>query len=94
LGKKGHYGDNPLLGPITAPIGARFRAEEKLILGNIKKALDLYKASDPRGRGPQSHAEFMEKIIKANLISLPELPDNEAYQYDPATEQLMVVPKK
>ena len=31
-------------------------------------------------------------IIEPNLITLPELPANEAYQYDPGTEQLMVVP--
>ena len=30
------------------------------------------------------------KIIKANNIHLPELPDGDRYMYDPKTEQLMV----
>ena len=32
----------------------------------------------------------MEKIIKANQIKLPDLPEGDRYQYDPKTEQLMV----
>ena len=50
--------------------------------------MKLFKASEDRA--PKSHEEFMEKIIKANNIHLPELPDGQRYQYDPKTEQLMV----
>jgi len=32
----------------------------------------------------------MEKIIKANNISLPELPEGHKYVYDPKLEMLMV----
>ena len=42
------------------------------------------------GRNPESHEEFMEKIVKFNQIKLPELPPGHKYVYDPATEQLMV----
>jgi len=32
----------------------------------------------------------MEKVIKANMIQLPELPEGHKYVYDPATKTLMV----
>ena len=46
-------------------------------------------------RDPESHEEFMDKIIKENAIQLPGLFDGERYEYDPDTAELMVVrPKK
>ena len=54
----------------------------------VKHALDLFEAYE--GYAPKSHEEFMEKIIKANNISLPELPEGHKYVYDPMTETLMV----
>ena len=42
-----------------------------------------------------SHEEFMEKIVQANNIRLPELPEGHRYLYDPTTNELMVErPKK
>ena len=49
---------------------------------------ELFKATE--GRTPKSHEEFMEKIIKANHIHLPTLPEGHRYVYDPKQEQLMV----
>ena len=34
----------------------------------------------------------MEKIIKANMIRLPELWEGETYRYDPKTAELWVDP--
>lgn len=54
----------------------------------IPHAMNLYKATN--GRLPQSHEEFMEKIIEANSIKLPVLMPDQKYVYDPKTGQLMV----
>ncbi len=39
---------------------------------------------------PKSHEQFMQDIIKANQIKLPELPPDSKYKYDPATGELMI----
>lgn len=76
-------------GIITEPIRARFRVEEGLRFNvQIKQAMDLYKATNEHY--PKTHNEFMEQIVKANNIPLPELPPGEQYVYDPATAELMV----
>lgn len=87
VGRKGHgYGT----GPIATPLAARWRAAERLIFdAQIPHAMNLFKATN--GRAPASHDEFMKEIIKFNQIHLPELREGERYQYDPETEQLMVV---
>jgi hypothetical protein len=95
-GAKGQYkSSNPVTDIIAVPISARFRAEERLTFeAQIPKSMQIYKALDPQGKGPKTHAEFMEKIIQQNQIKLPQLPAGDEYQYDPATEQLMVVTRK
>ncbi len=87
VGRKGHgYGT----GLIATPLAARWRAAERLIFeAQIPHAMNLFKATN--GRAPASHDEFMREIIKFNQINLPELREGEHYQYDPETEQLMVV---
>lgn len=86
VGEKGRdYGQ----GPVATPAAALFAAKERLVFEvQVPKALQLFKASE--NRGPKDHAEFMEKIIRANQIRLPELPAGASYRYDPKTEQLMV----
>lgn len=85
VGKQGQgYGG----GLITEPIKQRFVIEQRLIFDQIKHAIDLYKATN--GNAPRTHEEFMEQIIQANGIALPELPAGQSYIYDPDTEQLMV----
>ncbi len=72
----------------TASLAARVRVEEKLEFLQVDQALSLYKATN--GELPKSHDEFMEKIIKANQINLPELQEGDKYIYDPEKGQLMV----
>ena len=84
-GKKGrNYGG----GIVSEPIRQMFRAEQRIILLNVESAMKLYKAE--HGKLPASHEDFMKKIIEANSIKLPELPDGERYVYDPKVGELMV----
>jgi hypothetical protein len=54
----------------------------------IPKAMQLFKATE--GRAPKDHEEFMQRIIKENMIKLPDLPEGDRYVYDPKREELMV----
>ena len=86
VGKKGRKPS----GMIRVSTNAYFAAKEKIAFEiQIPKAMQLYKAL--HGSAPKSHKEFESKIIKANQIKLPQLPDGSRYEYDPSTEQLMVV---
>ena len=77
------------MGLVVTPIGAYFRTQDKLTFEiNIVHAMKLFRATN--GRLPESHEEFMEKIVKQNQIRLPELPAGERYIYDPQAGQLMV----
>jgi hypothetical protein len=76
-------------GLIMTPLKVYFSVPEKLVFNVlIPQAMNLYRAEHEHF--PESHEEFMEKIIKANAINLPKLrsPD-ERYVYDPqkAAEQ-------
>lgn len=87
-GKKGRSLDQHE-GIIVTPAKTLFAAKEKIKFEiEIPHALQLYKALE--GNAPKSHDEFMEKIIQANNIALPELPAGHKYVYDPMTETLMV----
>ena len=87
-GKKGRSLDQHE-GIIVTPAKTLFAAKEKIKFEiEIPHALNLYKALE--GNAPKSHDEFMEKIIKANNIALPELPEGHKYVYDPMTETPMV----
>ena len=74
-----------------AVFGARFSAEHRMIINQYKQALSLYNATN--GFYPKTHDEFMEKIIQANQIKLPELDEGEEYLYDPSDHELKVQPK-
>lgn len=86
VGKRGRdYGQ----GVVATPAASLWAASERITFeAEIPKAMQLFKATE--GRGPKDHAEYMEKIIKANHIHLPELPEGDRYRYDPKTEELMV----
>ena len=85
VGKKGRgYGGDI----VTQPLQTRFRAEERLRLLTVDHALKLFQAE--HGKLPKSHAEFMDKIIRANQIQLPALPFGDQYWYDAEAGQLMV----
>ncbi len=55
----------------------------------VQQALNFFNASN--GRYPKDHAEFMDKVIKANNIRLPVLPGGRRYQYDVENHELVVV---
>jgi ABC-type bacteriocin/lantibiotic exporter with double-glycine peptidase domain len=76
---------------VATPVKALWHEKEQLVLDQIKHDLQLFKAQDPGGRGPKTHDEFMEKIIKAGGIRLPPLPEGQRYVYDPAKEELLIV---
>lgn len=76
-------------------IGYEFAAlycvRERMVFDvQIPEAMKLFKATEDRN--PRSQEEFMEKIIKANNIHLPELSEGETYRYDPKTGELWVDP--
>lgn len=76
-------------GILVEPVKQLFRFEQKAVFDlQIKPALNLYQAST--GAFPKTHEEFMEKIIKANNIKLPVLPEGQTYVFDPEEGQLMV----
>lgn len=76
-------------GLITTPVRAYFQVKERLVFDvQIPHAMQLFEAEN--GYKPRSHEEFMEKIIKANNLVLPELPPGHRYVYDPQQGELMV----
>ncbi len=88
VGAKGQNYGGP--GFVTTPVEAYFRTGERIAFEvQIPKAMQLYKA-EHNNKGPQTHEEYMNIIIKENGVQLPELPAGEEYLYDPKTEQLMV----
>lgn len=85
-GKKGRgYGG----GPISEPARQYFRIRERAVFDiQIPHALRMYQAVN--GKGPADHDEFMEKIVRENSISLPELPAGKKYVFDPDKGELMI----
>ncbi len=81
---KGNYGP----GLITTPISVYFQAQERLIFDQVSHALKLYDAE--HGSKPKTEEEFLTKIIQANNIRLPKLPDGSKYKYDPQQGELLV----
>jgi hypothetical protein len=76
-------------GLITTPVRIYFRVQERLIFEvQIPHAMQLFEAEN--GYKPRTHEEFMEKIIKANNLQLPDLPPDHRYVYDPEQGELMV----
>lgn len=76
-------------GALVTPAKALFAAREKIVFEiQIPHALSLYQATE--GNFPKSHDEFMERIVNANNIKLPELPAQHVYVYDPESHELLV----
>jgi hypothetical protein len=87
-GAKGRDYGGP--GFVTTPIETLFRADDLIVFeAHIPKNLSLYKA-EHNNKGPKSHEEFMQVIIKDGGVRLPELPTGEEYWYDAKAEQLNV----
>ncbi|MDZ4848387.1 MAG: hypothetical protein SGI77_03780 [Pirellulaceae bacterium] len=76
---------------ISQPAMVLFQTKERIAFEiQIPHALNLFKASE--GRSPESHEEFIDKIIKPNQIKLPKLPEGMEYRYRPDDAQLWVEP--
>lgn len=75
-------------GLISQPVSSYFKARQSLVFGQVTQALELHKALE--GQYPKSQEEFMDKIVKANNLKLPELPEGHQYLYKPESGELMV----
>lgn len=75
--------------PVTGPLQAYGPAMEQIAKLGIDQAVILFQAEE--GRFPNSHEEFMTRIIKANNIRLPVLPGGAKYKYDVENHKLEVV---
>jgi hypothetical protein len=94
IGASGKGQDYGGPGFVTTPIETLFRIEDRVIFqAQIPNNMKIYKAQH-NNKGPKTQEEFMEAIIKEGGITLPELPDGEAYWYNPKTEELLVRHKK
>jgi len=77
---------------ISGPANALLQFRQKAPLEiQVPHALNLFKALE--GRFPKSHEEFMEKIVKANNIQLPELPEGAVYHFNTEKGELWVYPE-
>lgn len=92
---KGEYGvtsEEPM-SIVTVPVSTYFKAQEMAVFRmQIPSAMNLFQASE--GRYPNSEEEFMTKIIKANQIVLPKLPEGDVYFYDAQARELKIRSKK
>lgn len=77
---------------ITAGPATLLNFQQKAVLEiQIPQALQLFQASE--GRYPKSHEEFMQKIVQANRLTLPELPAGAVYRFNTEKGQLWVYPE-
>lgn len=79
----------PVTDPITGPLAVLKNAQLQIPQLAIEHALNLFQASE--GRFPESHSEFMQRIITENQIRLPELAADLKYEYDVANHRLVIV---
>jgi hypothetical protein len=75
--------------PITLTGNAYVTSIGRISIDNIKHAMDLYQATNDRY--PKDYDEFMNEIIKANNIALPQLPYYQKYGYDEKEHQLIIL---
>jgi hypothetical protein len=75
--------------PFTLPGNAYVSIIGQNSMLNLKKAIDLYHAENDRY--PKDYNEFMDVIIKANNIALPELPKYQKYAYDEPSHSLVIM---
>jgi hypothetical protein len=76
-------------GALVTPAKTLFKVRERVVFEiQIPQAMALYQASE--GNYPATHDEFMERIVNANNIKLPALPEQHVYVYDPESHELLV----
>ena len=94
VGKKGQsLNDNTgIARAITAGPATLLNFQQKAVLDiQIPQALQLFNATE--GRLPKSHEEFMQKIVEANRLVLPELPAGGVYRFNTEKGELWVYPE-
>ncbi len=94
VGKQGQSlrNDTGVAKMISGPAAALFNVKQKAVLDiQIPHALQLFQATE--GRLPKSHDEFMEKIVTANNLVLPELPAGAVYRFNTDKGELWVYPE-
>lgn len=70
-------------------VKAYFQAKERIVFEiQLPEAMKLYQATN--GYFPKTEEDFWEQIVKANFISLPELPAGHRYVYRPENGELFV----
>lgn len=88
VGQKGRSLDEHE-GMIVTPIKSLFAVQQRVIFEiQLPQAMNLYEATN--GKAPQTHEEFMQKIVNFNKLELPELPPGHRYRYDPKLKELLV----
>jgi hypothetical protein len=87
-GRRGQIFHGDGQGYLYAVFSARFVAENKMIMAQIKKTMDLFEATN--SRKPESHEEFWQAIIVDGGVKLPDLESDEEYFYDAEKAELMV----
>jgi len=77
---------------IAQPVMTLFTTKEKIAFEiQLPNAMNIFEALN--GRKPETHEEFMQKIIKENQIPLPKLPQGQVYRYHTDDAQLWVEPE-
>ncbi len=85
---------NRVEGPLRyygAMANARIIAMDRALGWQIKSALDVYVNGENDGKYPKTTEEFMEKVVKPNMIELPELEPNQEYYFDPQQHELVIL---
>ncbi len=74
---------------VTGSAKAYFDLKEKIVFENhIPQLMSHFEALE--GRAPESHEEFMEKIIRPAQVALPKLPEGMRYRYRPELKEIWV----
>ena len=81
--------DVRITNPITGPLEAYHPLMQQVAALGIEHAVNLFNGLE--GRYPNSHEEFMTRIIKENNIRLPVLQPGLEYQYDVENHKLLVI---
>ncbi|GIW97593.1 MAG: hypothetical protein KatS3mg111_0926 [Pirellulaceae bacterium] len=78
---------------ISGPVAQLRNFQQRAVFEiQIPQALQLFQATE--GRLPRSHGEFMEKIVRANRLQLPELPPGIVYRFNVEKGELWVYPEE
>ena len=75
-------------GYLGSVLGGGMYAQHQVVFLNIEHAINIDYGLN--GDFPKSHEEFMERVIKFNQITLPELDEGDEYLYDPEDHTLKI----